>query len=98
MRPQHITAENVSLVSLPPCRAARTSMRPQHITAENGDDLFGRDSHRDTSMRPQHITAENAGGARAASRGNADFNEAAAYHCGKRTADRQVQAGAILLQ
>ena len=35
-------------------------------------------------MRPQHITAENAGAARSAAAGAANFNEAAAYHCGKR--------------
>ena len=59
MRPQHITAENESLLR----RARRDrspSMRPQHITAENPDPHgAGAGGGDDPSMRPQHITAEN---------------------------------------
>ena len=82
MRPQHITAEN-TVANSPSPEDGLTSMRPQHITAENpaaGPCARCADG---TSMRPQHITAENAildGGQGV---GDADFNEAAAYHCGK---------------
>ena len=34
-------------------------------------------------MRPQHITAENAPRSRSSGGAAPDFNEAAAYHCGK---------------
>ena len=36
------------------------------------------------SMRPQHITAENAERRTGEREGGGSFNEAAAYHCGKR--------------
>ena len=59
-------------------------MRPQHITAENIQirDFTARGGG--ASMRPQHITAENVVDDAAAHAGAIGFNEAAAYHCGKR--------------
>ena len=61
------------------------SMRPQHITAENRRDDHGRRiGVLLASMRPQHITAENVPGPRVGRLGPGCFNEAAAYHCGKR--------------
>ena len=83
MRPQHITAENMNLFAyLPLIRC--TSMRPQHITAENRVRGVARGGGLTTSMRPQHITAENRHRPpkRYAQPAN-DFNEAAAYNCGK---------------
>ena len=59
-------------------------MRPQHITAENDVLLGAHDRRRDASMRPQHITAENASPAAQRHSRRTRFNEAAAYHCGKR--------------
>ena len=60
------------------------SMRPQHITAENPCTGRRRKSIAVASMRPQHITAENATIHVGPLRGAGRFNEAAAYHCGKR--------------
>ena len=85
MRPQHITAEN------PPVGGrqellADASMRPQHITAENFAAWLKLDRQPTASMRPQHITAENSPSARPPRPSSVGFNEAAAYHCGKRGA------------
>ena len=85
MRPQHITAENRpgwrGLVS-----ETFASMRPQHITAENFDRDGKRAYRRGASMRPQHITAENGPDTNDSDAIVFRFNEAAAYHCGKRGA------------
>ena len=58
MRPQHITAENVS-ITRDKAKVDCASMRPQHITAENEPDSGVQASGQGASMRPQHITAEN---------------------------------------
>ena len=60
-------------------------MRPQHITAENGGALRERTSTGAASMRPQHITAENHTLPVTFGSPVGRFNEAAAYHCGKRS-------------
>ena len=71
-------------------------MRPQHITAENASIPVRDAALRRASMRPQHITAENLCADVTRARGAGCFNEAAAYHCGKRafkvTASRSVDA------
>ena len=70
-------------------------MRPQHITAENV--RTDHQHHRrgpDASMRPQHITAENRGSLRLRRRVPDGFNEAAAYHCGKRAHVQRRASGA----
>ena len=59
MRPQHITAENVSAAAPTSRSSALASMRPQHITAENPAPQGLGAGQRRASMRPQHITAEN---------------------------------------
>ena len=43
-------------------------------------------------MRPQHITSENWAGLGRVNRHRDGFNEAAAYHCGKRGPDAQGDA------
>ena len=85
MRPQHITAEN-PLSSALPAGHAFASMRPQHITAENLRLGAARERDRAASMRPQHITAENGSAFERPVAAGPSFNEAAAYHCGKRKA------------
>ena len=62
------------------------SMRPQHITAENEDECRQDPDGNGASMRPQHITAENGGTRPEHPSTPPGFNEAAAYHCGKRGA------------
>ena len=42
-------------------------------------------------MRPQHITAENTPGPPRPDERSRRFNEAAAYHCGKRTARKALR-------
>ena len=59
-------------------------MRPQHITAENAQSERLQLRDRLASMRPQHITAENSRRSAGAISARRCFNEAAAYHCGKR--------------
>ena len=83
MRPQHITAENSSRLR-GVAADDRASMRPQHITAENPTGVAGPVKTVQASMRPQHITAENGRDAPTGVAGVPGFNEAAAYHCGKR--------------
>ena len=73
-------------------------MRPQHITAENARDGENHHGYIGASMRPQHITAENyvhVAGVVSAAEG---FNEAAAYHCGKRRVRAEATRRAALLQ
>ena len=61
------------------------SMRPQHITAENERRMRGAAPPScAASMRPQHITAENRSPGQRPPGWRRRFNEAAAYHCGKR--------------
>ena len=59
-------------------------MRPQHITAENADPVWWLTRVPSASMRPQHITAENPASWSDRRSTPTGFNEAAAYHCGKR--------------
>ena len=59
-------------------------MRPQHITAETLKPAFKQLVDDGASMRPQHITAETARAPGTSTRGQARFNEAAAYNCGNR--------------
>ena len=59
-------------------------MRPQHITAENARRRASAPGCGRASMRPQHITAENLSVSAGVGWIGACFNEAAAYHCGKR--------------
>ena len=61
-------------------------MRPQHITAENAFAWLRRRPVLQASMRPQHITAENDLSRAIKPFIYQSFNEAAAYHCGKRPA------------
>ena len=61
-------------------------MRPQHITAENAMAQQPAHALGQASMRPQHITAENTLNDPNVITSVPGFNEAAAYHCGKRTA------------
>ena len=67
-------------------------MRPQHITAENARLQPGLAGARAASMRPQHITAENRHARRTRPRPSSSFNEAAAYHCGKRQKSSQTDS------
>ena len=60
-------------------------MRPQHITAENAGGVAAVAAGSAASMRPQHITAENRRSCSTGPAGMRCFNEAAAYHCGKRS-------------
>ena len=86
MRPQHITAENTQHALRIVGGPGGASMRPQHITAENFR-MQARAAHVGplrASMRPQHITAENSGWRARWAGERRRFNEAAAYHCGKR--------------
>ena len=96
MRPQHITAENERHGRRAEQGDGEASMRPQHITAENesptGDWAFNFFA----SMRPQHITAENAPARGDQAREDSCFNEAAAYHCGKRGLRRELQGDRLL--
>ena len=64
-------------------------MRPQHITAENSGGSRASSARSGASMRPQHITAENASVSMALGGISRSFNEAAAYHCGKRAGSRR---------
>ena len=59
-------------------------MRPQHITAENLPPPVVVEPLDYASMRPQHITAENLQPVAGQGFSGGCFNEAAAYHCGKR--------------
>ena len=66
-------------------------MRPQHITAENVRPPRLHLQAHHASMRPQHITAENAAAPTIITPPAPGFNEAAAYHCGKRLGDSVVR-------
>ena len=88
MRPQHITAENEQQLARGGVVRGGASMRPQHITAENMCACAWRGDLDAASMRPQHITAENSVWRSMVGRCGGCFNEAAAYHCGKRAARR----------
>ena len=102
MRPQHITAENIPDPA-PECKAiasfneaAAYHCGKPHLGGGGGGGDHERAS---ASMRPQHITAENAVAAlQRGSVGRRGFNEAAAYHCGKRCECRLCVAERAMLQ
>ena len=97
MRPQHITAENTGCAAAWPS-STRASMRPQHITAENRARVVALFQRQAASMRPQHITAENKPRLWRSDRAQPRFNEAAAYHCGKRIGDGRTERSTAVLQ